>query len=157
MEIVENISARRMPRVRVRRQAGEENILERLEHEVEEDAEIISDKTGMPTWSGGLREASLTSYGCGYFPLSVFVMFALILLVIVGVIGWCAWRLLAKKRTKTGQKQQDIDEQAILDAMEEEMDVNEEELKVCCSLNMSHHCSASRVPSRSIWASCSTS
>ena len=57
MEIVENISARRMPRVRVRRQAGEENILERLEHEVEEDAEIISDKTGMPTWSGGLREA----------------------------------------------------------------------------------------------------
>ena len=62
MEIVENFSARRMPRVRVRRQAGEENILERLEHEVEEDAEIISDKTGMPTWSGGLREASLTSY-----------------------------------------------------------------------------------------------
>ena len=39
MEIVENISARRMPRVRVRRQAGEENILERLENEVEEDAE----------------------------------------------------------------------------------------------------------------------
>ena len=53
MELVEDISARRMARVRVRRQAAEENILQRIEHEVEEDAEIISDKTGMPTWSGG--------------------------------------------------------------------------------------------------------
>ena len=53
MELVEDIAARRMARVRVRRAAGEENILERIEHEVEEDAEIISDKTGMPTWSGG--------------------------------------------------------------------------------------------------------
>lgn len=53
MDLVEDITARRMARVRVRRQAGEENILEKIEHEVEEDAEIISDKTGMPTWSGG--------------------------------------------------------------------------------------------------------
>ena len=60
----------------------------------------------------------------------MFVLFAVILLAVIGVIGWCAWRLLAKKRTKKDQKQADIDEQAILDAMEEEMDVNEEELKV---------------------------
>ena len=52
MDLVEDITATRMARVRVRRQAVEENILEKIEHEVEEDAEIISDKTGMPTWSG---------------------------------------------------------------------------------------------------------
>ena len=55
MELVEDITARRMARVRVRRQAAEQNILQKIEHEVEEDAEIISDKTGMPTWSGGSR------------------------------------------------------------------------------------------------------
>ena len=52
MDLVEDITATRMARVRVRREAAEENILEKIEHEVEEDAEIISDKTGMPTWSG---------------------------------------------------------------------------------------------------------
>jgi len=109
MDLVEDITATRMARVRVRRQAVEENIFEKIEHEVEEDAEIISDKTGMPTWS-------------------VFVMFALILLLVVGVIGWCAWRLLAKKRAKPA-KQTDIDEQAILDAMEEDLEPTEEELK----------------------------
>ena len=61
--------------------------------------------------------------------ISVFVMFALILLLVVGVIGWCAWRLLAKKRAKPA-KQTDIDEQAILDAMEEDLEPTEEELKV---------------------------
>ena len=66
----------------------------------------------------------------------MFVLFAVILLAVIGVIGWCAWRLLAKKRTKKDQKQADIDEQAILDAMEEEMDVNEEELKV----NLAENC-----------------
>lgn len=60
MELVEDITARRMARVRVRRQA-EENIIERIEHEVEEDAEMISDKTGMPTWSGGSRLPPLTN------------------------------------------------------------------------------------------------
>ena len=55
MELVEDITARRMARVRVRRQAAEENIIQKIEHEVEEDAEIISDKTGMPTWSGASR------------------------------------------------------------------------------------------------------
>ena len=56
MELVEDITSRRMARVRVRRQA-EEDIIQRIEHEVEEDAEMISDKTGMPTWSGGSRLA----------------------------------------------------------------------------------------------------
>ena len=40
----------RTPRVRYRRQA--ENVFETLEHEIEKDADMISDKTGMPTWSG---------------------------------------------------------------------------------------------------------
>ena len=56
-------------------------------------------------------------------------MFATIFLLIVGAIGYCAWRFMAKKRAKKDQKQAELDEQAILD-MEEEMDVNEEEIKV---------------------------
>ena len=71
-------------------------------------------------------------------------MFALILLLVVGVIGWCAWRLLAKKRAKPA-KQTDIDEQAILDAMEEDLEPTEEELKVCFNCKSSecltwHYC-----------------
>ena len=130
MELVEDITARRMAPVRVRRQVAEENILQKIEHEVEEDAEIISDKTGMPTWSGGSRVLCTFLLICYIWcSVSVFVMFALILLLVVGVIGWCAWRLLAKKRAKPA-KQTDIDEQAILDAMEEDLEPTEEELKV---------------------------
>lgn len=129
MELVEDITARRMARVRVRRQAAEENIIQKIEHEVEEDAEIISDKTGMPTWSGGSRILYFRFDKLAVCFVSVFVMFALILLLVVGVIGWCAWRLLAKKRAKPA-KQTDIDEQAILDAMEEDLEPTEEELKV---------------------------
>ena len=44
----------RVARVRVRRQAEEEEgILTRVEQEVERDARIVADTTGMPTWSGG--------------------------------------------------------------------------------------------------------
>ena len=57
-------------------------------------------------------------------------MFAAIFLLIVGTIGYCAWRFMAKKRANKNQKQAELDEQAILEAMEEEMDVNEEEIKV---------------------------
>ena len=58
------------------------------------------------------------------------MLFAVIFLAVIGIVGYCAWRFLAKKRTKTNQKQQDIDEQAILDGMEEDLDINEEEIKV---------------------------
>jgi len=104
MDIPDSI---RMPRMRFRRQA--ENVIESLKDEVVDDAGIISDKTGLPTWS-------------------VFALFVVIFLVIIGALGFCAWRFLAKKRAKKDQKQAELDEQAILD-LEEEMDVNEEELK----------------------------
>ena len=56
-------------------------------------------------------------------------MFAVIFLAVIGILGYCAWRFLAKKRTKKDQKQADIDEQAILDDIED-LDINEEEIKV---------------------------
>jgi len=111
MEIQDEI---RLPRIRYRRQAApketEENLFEKIEHEIEDDADIIANRTGLPSWS-------------------VFVLFAVIFLAVIGIVGYCAWRFLAKKRTKTNQKQQDIDEQAILDGMEEDLDINEEEIK----------------------------
>ena len=101
----------RVPRIRVRRQTESTGqFFKSIENELEKDAEMVSEQTGMPTWS-------------------VFIMFVVIFLAVVGVVGWCAWRMLAKKRAKKDQKQQELDEQAILD-MEEELDVNEEELKV---------------------------
>jgi len=100
----------RVPRIRVRRQTESTGqFFKSIENELEKDAEMVSEQTGMPTWS-------------------VFIMFVVIFLAVVGVVGWCAWRMLAKKRAKKDQKQQELDEQAILD-MEEELDVNEEELK----------------------------
>ena len=49
----------RVARVRVRRQAEEEEegILTRVEQEVERDARIVADTTGMPTWSGGPQKS----------------------------------------------------------------------------------------------------
>ena len=50
----------RLPRVRVRRQAEEEeDLLTRVEQEVERDARIVADTTGMPTWSGGSHSHQL--------------------------------------------------------------------------------------------------
>ena len=53
MEIQDEI---RLPRIRYRRQAAskepEENIFEKIEHEIEDDAEIIANRTGLPSWSG---------------------------------------------------------------------------------------------------------
>ena len=53
MEIQDEI---RLPRIRFRRQAvakdPEENIFEKIEHEIEDDAEIIANRTGLPSWSG---------------------------------------------------------------------------------------------------------
>ena len=88
----------------------ERNIIEEVEEEIDKEAHIISDSTGMPTWS-------------------VFLLFAVILLLILGLLAFCFYRLFAKKRAKKDQKQkEELDEQAILDAMEEEPD--EAELKV---------------------------
>ena len=51
MEIPDSI---RMPRMRFRRQA--ENVIESFKDEVVDDAGIISDKTGLPTWSGDYQQ-----------------------------------------------------------------------------------------------------
>merc|ERR1712088_663329 len=57
----------------------------------------------------------------------VFALFAVILLVVVGLLVYCFWRFFAKRRgKKDGDCQKEIDEQAILDG-EEEMDVNEDD------------------------------
>ena len=94
------------------RRRKRENVFEAVEHELEEDAEMVADKTGMETWM-------------------VFALFAVILLVVVGLLVYCFWRFFAKRRgKKDGDCQKEIDEQAILDG-EEEMDVNEDDpLKV---------------------------
>ena len=97
----------RLPRLRMRRDV---NILNTVEEELDKDAHLIADSTGMPMWS-------------------VFLLFAVIVLLVVGLLGFCFYRLFAKKRTKKDQKQkEELDEQAILDAMEEEPD--DTELKV---------------------------
>ena len=121
-------------KVRVRR-----NIIEDVEEEIDKDAHIISDSTGMPTWS-------------------VFLLFAIIILLIIGLLAFCFYRLFAKKRAKKDQKQkEELDEQAILDAMEEEPD--DTELKVISSnlTRIFSITSFARVQRRNTWASSSTS
>merc|ERR1719507_2446102 len=57
---------------------------------------------------------------------SVFLLFAVIVLLVVGLLAFCFYRLFAKKRTKKdGKQKEELDEQAILDAMEEEPDDTE--------------------------------
>ena len=126
----------RLPRLRMRRDV---NILNTVEEELDKDAHLIADSTGMPMWS-------------------VFLLFAVIVLLVVGLLGFCFYRLFAKKRTKKDQKQkEELDEQAILDAMEEEPD--DTELKVHYFLNISRKYLIFNVRDqrKSTWASCSTS
>ena len=102
LQMMELNSELRLPRMRVRR-----NIIEDVEKEIDKDAHIISSSTGMPTWS-------------------VFLIFAIIILLVLGLLVFCFYRLFAKKRTKKDQKEkEELDEQAILDAMEEEPDDTE--------------------------------
>ena len=106
MDLDESI---RLPRLRQRRDV---NILNTVEEELDKDAHIIADSTGMPMWS-------------------VFLLFALVVLLVVGLVAFCFYRLFAKKRTKKDQKQkEELDEQAILDAMEEEPDDTELKVKI---------------------------
>ena len=119
-----------------------ENFIKTVEHEVEKDAKVVGDKTGMPPWM-------------------VLSLFALLLLVIIGLLGFCIWRFFAKRRGKKDTTKVNIDEQGLVEG-EEDVDVNEEDqLKVLYHFshqgriksNM-HHCSNQP---RSTWASFSTS
>ena len=130
----------RLPRLRMRRDV---NILNTVEEELDKDAHLIADSTGMPMWS-------------------VFLLFAVIVLLVVGLLGFCFYRLFAKKRTKKDQKQkEELDEQAILDAMEEEPD--DTELKVMKYFSnispaiLFNNLTSTRDQRKSTLASCSTS
>ena len=133
-------SSVRMPRLRLRRDL---NIINTVEEEIDKDAHIIADSTGMPMWS-------------------VFLLFAVIVLLVVGLLAFCFYRLFAKKRTKKDQKQkEELDEQAILDAMEEEPD--DTELKVMKYFSnispaiLFNNLTSTRDQRKSTLASCSTS
>jgi len=84
-----------------------ENFIEQVEHEVEKDAEVVADKTGMPPWM-------------------VLALFALLLLVIIGLLVFCIWRFFAKKRVKKDGNKKSSDEQGLVDG-EEEIDINEDD------------------------------
>lgn len=84
-----------------------ENFIEQVEHEVEKDAGVVADKTGMPPWM-------------------VLALFALLLLVVIGLLVFCIWRFFAKKRVKKDASKKNVDEQGLVDG-EEEIDINEDD------------------------------
>ena len=84
-----------------------ENFIEQVEHEVEKDAGVVADKTGMPPWM-------------------VLALFALLLLVIIALLVFCIWRFFAKKRVKKDGAKKSSDEQGLVDG-EEEIDINEDD------------------------------
>ena len=85
-----------------------ENFLHKVEEEVESDAEAVAEKTGMQPWM-------------------VLSLFAVVLLVIIGLLGFCIWRFFAKKRGKKDKTKANIDEKGLIEG-EEDIDINEEEL-----------------------------
>ena len=96
-------SNQQSPKMRWKR----ENFIKKVEHEVEEDAEIVAEKTGMEPWM-------------------VLSLFAVLLLVIIGLLGFCIWRFFAKKRGKKDTTKKNIDEQGLVEG-EEEIDINEDD------------------------------
>jgi len=96
-------SNQQFPRMRRKR----ENFIEQVEHEVEKDAGVVADKTGMPPWM-------------------VLALFALLLLVIIALLVFCIWRFFAKKRVKKDGTKKSSDEQGLVDG-EEEIDINEDD------------------------------
>lgn len=87
------------------------NIEERVEEEIERDAEYVSDKTGLPT--------------------SVVIgLFFFIFLLIIGGVGFCAWRFLRKRRVTKDQLKKAQDEEGLVEGEEEPDFMEEEPLKV---------------------------
>ena len=56
-----------------------EGIIQRVKNEVNREADIVADKTGMKGWQ-------------------VLAIFVIIVLALLGLIGWCVWRFFRKKR-----------------------------------------------------------
>jgi len=72
----------RLPRLRLRRDV---DILNTLEEEIDKDAHIIADNTGMPMWS-------------------VFLLFAVIVLLVVGLLAFCFYRLVCQETNEERPK-----------------------------------------------------
>jgi len=56
-----------------------EGIIQKVKDEVNREADIVADKTGMKGWQ-------------------VLAIFVIIVLALLGLIGWCVWRFFRKKR-----------------------------------------------------------
>jgi len=79
-----------------------------IKEEVIKDANILSEKTHIPTWG-------------------IFTIFAVIVLVVIGLIGWCAYRFLKKKKPKGAEdKKGEDDENALVDNEEANIEDIEE-------------------------------
>jgi synaptotagmin-1 len=83
-----------------------------VEHKVEDLADLAAKKTHIPTWG-------------------IFTIFAVIVLVVIGVIGWCVYRFCKKKRPKGAEdkKSKEDDENALVDNEEaniEDIDLEEQ-------------------------------
>ena len=85
-----------------------DDLLKQVENEIKEDTTVVADKTGLQPWL-------------------VLTLVALILLSLVGLIGFCVYRFCAKKRSKKGEVKKNQDEQGLVEG-EEEIDMLEEEL-----------------------------
>jgi len=100
-------STQQSPNMRWKR----DTFIHKVEKEVENDAEVVAEKTGLQPWM-------------------VLSLFAVVLLVIIGLLGFCIWRFFAKKRGKKDTTKKNIDEEGLVEG-EEEIDINEEDpLKV---------------------------
>jgi len=92
----------------VRRTRRSENIINKIEHEVERDVDLVADKTGMKRWM-------------------VVGLIALVIVVAVAGIAFCTYRFFRKKRKAKDGDKKDADEQGLVDG-EEDLDVNDDEL-----------------------------
>ena len=90
------------------------DILHKVEEEVERDAELVADKTGMPT-------------------SVVLGLFLLVAVLVVGGLGACVWRFLRKRRITKDQVKKAQDEQGLVEGEEEPENIDEEPLKVSCA------------------------
>eukprot|EP00092_Neocalanus_flemingeri_P021345 GFUD01023134.1.p1 GENE.GFUD01023134.1~~GFUD01023134.1.p1 ORF type:complete len:426 (+),score=161.42 GFUD01023134.1:54-1331(+) len=85
-----------------------DDMIKRVEEEVKEDTKVVADRTGLEPWQ-------------------VVALVATILLCLVGLVVFCAYRFCAKKRNKKGEVKKNQDEQGLVEG-EEEVDILEEDL-----------------------------
>jgi nitrate reductase NapE component len=82
-----------------------------VEAEVERKAEEVADKTGIPT-------------------AAVLGLFLLVVVLVIGGVGFCAWRFLRKRRLDKDKVKKAQDEQGLVDEAEEPDFLEEEPIKV---------------------------